>query len=341
MTVGESLYTVRAYRDADERGAVGLLRESLGGGTDGVRAADLFRWKHLENPFGRSLMIVAEDGERIIGLRAFMRWGFRAGDRRVEAVRAVDTATHPEYQRKGVFSRLTRAALEELEGKADLVFNTPNQRSLPGYLKMGWRVVGRFPVSVRIRRPLRVASALVRSAPMRDAVPGAPPSEAMTAARALEDPRVPELLDQVGAAPGRLATARDVEYLRWRYGSAPGLEYRAVVVEGGQELRGLAVFRLRRRRGRWEAAVAELLTPAGDREAALRLLRRVVRAAPVDYLISSFPAGSPAAGAARRAGFLRSPMGPTFVVNPLRDPLEPPVTDRRSWWLSLGDLEVF
>jgi GNAT superfamily N-acetyltransferase len=101
---------VRPYEDADEPRVLELLSASLGAGPSGDRSAAFFRWKHLENPFGRSVLLVAEADGGIVGLRAFLRWRLRAGHRELSAVRAVDTATHPEFQGRGIFSRLTRAA---------------------------------------------------------------------------------------------------------------------------------------------------------------------------------------------------------------------------------------
>ena len=147
---------MRAWHDDDLPHVLELLQAALGGGPAGVRPAEFFRWKHLENPFGRSFMLVAEADGRIIGLRAFMRWRFRADDRVVHAVRAVDTATHPDYQGRGVFSMLTRRAIEEMRGEVELIFNTPNEKSLPGYLKMGWQSVGRVPILVRPQHPVRL-----------------------------------------------------------------------------------------------------------------------------------------------------------------------------------------
>src|SRR5690554_5723295 len=101
-------------------------------------------WKHHANPFGPSLGAAAysQTGE-LVGLRAFMQWRLKNANRTFQAVRAVDTAVHPEFQRRGLFSRLTRTALEELAQKnIDLVFNTPNHRSGPGYQKLGWRLLG-------------------------------------------------------------------------------------------------------------------------------------------------------------------------------------------------------
>jgi GNAT superfamily N-acetyltransferase len=329
--------TVRPFVDEDLPRVLGLLDASLGGGPAGRRPPEFFTWKHLDNPFGRSLLLVAEHDDRLIGLRAFLRWRLAAGDRVLTAVRAVDTATHPDFQGMGVFSRLTRAALDAMEGQVDLVFNTPNGKSGPGYLKLGWREVGRVPVTVRVRRPLRLLTS-------RRARPGgpapAPPVAAGPAAATLEDADAVAALLGREPTPGGLATPRTVEYLRWRYGAAPLLGYRAVAEERGGELAGLALFRVRPRGGLWESTVAEVLA-GGDPATARRLLRRVAAAAPVDHLTLHAPAGSPLARAARRCGYLPSPAGIRLVANPRTAGIDPDPTRLDAWALSLGDLEVF
>lgn len=337
----EADLAVRPYRAEDESGVLKLLRASLGGGPAGERPAEFFRWKHLENPFGASFLLVAEDSGRIIGLRAFMRWRFVAGGRTLTAVRAVDTATHPDHQGRGIFSRLTLQALDELRGEVDLVFNTPNEKSFPGYLRMGWRTVGRIPISIRVRRPVRFLREF-RALRVESASTDLPRVEAETAAEALRDEEQLEaLLSGEDSLDPRLSTPRAPSYLRWRYASAPLLDYSAVRLEEGGRLRGLALFRVRPRGRLVEATVAEVLVAHGDREAGARVLRRVARSAPVDHLTCHFPAGSAAARAATRSGFLRSRNGMIFVVNPLREGIEPDPTALGSWALSLGDLEVF
>ncbi|HXF73615.1 MAG TPA: GNAT family N-acetyltransferase, partial [Actinomycetota bacterium] len=134
---------------------------------------------------------------------------------------------------------------------------------------------------------------------------------------------------------------RSLPYLRWRYGEAPGLGYRAVVEGDPERPDGLAIFRVRPRGSLWEAAVAEALVRPGDRATAARLLRRVVRAVRADHLTCSFPPGSTALGAARRAGFLPAPAGITLVALPLADELREVARDLGRWALTLGDLEVF
>lgn len=340
---GHSQVEVRPYRDEDERAVLRLLAASLGGGPGGRRTPDFFRWKHLANPFGRSCMLVADAGGEVVGLRTFMRWEFRRDDRIIRAVRAVDTATHPAHQRRGIFSELTRAALELLSAEADLIFNTPNERSLPGYLKLGWRVVGTVPVAIRLRRPIAFARGLptLRHANIASRRPH-PVVHAEPAAEALADAReVAEFLATTRSFSDRWSTRGGVAYLRWRYADAPLLDYRALRIRREGRLRGLALFRVRPRGGLWETTISELVVPRDEPMEAGLLLRGVARAATVDHIACSFPAGSFARRAARRGGFVRAPFGPTLVVNPLNDELDPDPTGLGAWGLSLGDLEVF
>jgi hypothetical protein len=332
--------TIRPYTDADEGATLEVLAVSLGGGPAGRRTSEFFRWKHHSNPWGRSFILVAEAEDRIVGVRALMRWRFEANALQVRAVRAVDTATHPDWQGCGLFSRLTLEAIDRLRSDTDLIFNTPNTKSLPGYLKMGWRVVGKIPIAVRLRRPFHFvlhARSLNTSASPRTA---RPPLEDLTAAEALDRPGIGALVDERSRAPG-LATPLDLPYLRWRYASAPLLDYRAVVEGDGGDVSGLAIFRVRSRGALWESTICELIVRPGDAATLRRLLSCVASVARVDHITCHFPSRSTQILNPRRAGFLPAPGGMTFVVNPLRElqPVDP--WNQDSWSLSLGDLEVF
>ena len=99
--------TVRPYADHDLGGVLELLRAALGETPVLKRTPELFAWKHFNNPFGRSILLVAEAEGTIAGLRAFMRWELMTADgTTLRCVRAVDTATHPEFQRRGLAKAL-------------------------------------------------------------------------------------------------------------------------------------------------------------------------------------------------------------------------------------------
>jgi GNAT superfamily N-acetyltransferase len=334
-------FEVRAYRPGDEEAVLRLLRLALGNGRAFDRSPAFWQWKHFLNPFGTSLLMVAASGE-ILGLRAFMRWRFRHGTTVVRAVRAVDTATHPASRRTGIFSSLTAQTLEWARADGvDLVFNTPNQYSLPGYLKLGWTHVGHPRLLVRIVRPGAIVRTLIRSRLRHGARPDAPVPEGpgdmlFTGAEGLDS--LIEADDRL-LADG-IRTDRSAAFFAWRYARAHSLRYYACAAGTGPG-RVAAIFRLNRRRGLREIMVCELLLGGAYADIA-PVVRRITEAVEADYLVAHAAGGSAHERALRRAGFLPVPrVGPHLTVRPLRD------EDRRSyetlavWRLSLGDLEVF
>lgn len=318
--------SIRRATDADRQGILDLLATSLGREAD-PRYEQLFAWKHEENAFGPSPAWVATDGDRLAGFRVLMRWEFVHAGTTVKAVRAVDTATHPDYQGQGIFTRLTLHALEELRDDVSFVFNTPNDQSRPGYLKMGWQVIGRLPTAVR---PIGIAG-IPRIATAR--VPAerwSSPSTAGDDAREVLEDGV--ALDRLLASlpePDGMSTRLSPEFLRWRYGT-PLLAYRAVTAPGGLA-EGVAIFRIRARGSAREAALSTVIARGGDRAVEGRLTRAVTRAADADYVIRL------GGGWLAPGGMVRLPgQGPLLTWRAVGADT-PPAT----WDLSLGDIELF
>ena len=330
VTMSGAEVEIREYRDDDEAAVLALLQASLGWVPDD-QYARFFAWKHHDNAFGRSPAWVALDGDRIVGFRIFLRWEYLRDGRVVRAVRAVDTATHPDAQGRGIFSKLTRHALEQVRAEGvDFVFNTPNDQSRPGYLKMGWQPVARLPVLVTPRS----LPALVKIARAR--VPADKWSQATGAGRAAPEvfadrDAVAQLLDACRAPGGGLRTNRTPEFLAWRYGFAP-LAYR-VLLAGDRLADGCVVFRLRRRGAAVEAAICDVLVPPARRSSTGALLRGVLRASRADYAIRIGGTEVPRAMSLPLPG-----QGPTLVWRAVCDDVMPPAPD---WHVTLGDIELF
>ena len=139
---------VRTSTPEDIPAIVALLQLSLGEGLM-KKSSITWKYKHVDNPFGASKVLLAFEGDILVGVRAFMKWQWRLGTEVWTAHRAVDTATHPDYQGKGIFKKLTLQALGEIQKEGEtFVFNTPNQYSRPGYLKMGWQLIDTIELAV-------------------------------------------------------------------------------------------------------------------------------------------------------------------------------------------------
>jgi GNAT superfamily N-acetyltransferase len=320
---------IRAATPADHPAIVALAGAALGWRPEDPNGA-LFRWKHVDNPFGASPMWVAVADDQLVAFRTLLRWRFVDRERGPQlAVRAVDTATHPDHQGRGLFTRLTRHALAEVGADGvDFVFNTPNAASRPGYLKMGWVDVGRVPVAVALAGPtaaLRLVRARVPAGKWSiDATVGEDAADALADAGALE------ALLGGQPAPDRLRTHRSAAFLRWRYAMGP-LRYR-VLLRTGRVEDGFVVFRLRRRGAAVEATIGDVLVPGGDRRLERELLRAVRREARPDYLIRvQRPPITKSA--------LRLPrQGPRLTWRAVGRTDAPPLAD---WDLRLGDIELF
>lgn len=320
-------------RGSDESEIVDLLSNTLGW-RDDERHRKLLAWKHDLNPFGASPRWVAEDEDGVVGFRALMRWEFEVDGSIERAVRAVDTGTHPRAQGRGIFRALTMRGVEEMTDEGvECVFNTPNPKSAPGYLSMGWEPMGRLPVSFRPARPSSVAR--LSSARAAGDLWSVPTSLGDGADDVLGDRRaVTELLASVEADGGSrtaFRTHRTAAFLEWRYGKCP-VGYRALMA-GRNAADGLLFFRLRRRGSATEAVIADSIMP-GRRpaRAAHSLLLEVLRSSGADYAV--------ALGASRPARWLPLPrLGPLLTWRRLRR--SGPAPSLSDWNLCTGDVELF
>ncbi|MFN2347668.1 MAG: GNAT family N-acetyltransferase [Dermatophilaceae bacterium] len=316
---------VRRAEAGDASAVTALLRTSLGK-EDDPHYEDFLRWKHERNAFGPSPAWVAVDGERVVGYRTLLRWRFvdDAG-KTLSAVRAVDTATDPDYRGRGIFRLLTLGAVADLTRAGDaFVFNTPNDQSRPGYLSMGWTPVRRLPVGVLPAGP----DALVRMARSRVAsrIWSEPTDVGIDAREAFMDDEVCTGL--LSHAPKRgLRTDRSPAYLRWRTEFGP-LAYRVLLADERDPARGGVVFRVRKRGEGLEAVIAELLTPSA--RVGLSLVSQVVASSGADYAIGL--------RTGRARGLLPLPgQGPLLTARPLARGIPKP----EAWTLTMGDIELF
>lgn len=201
---------IREAEENDIPEILRVLKASLGE-TSSKKTEDIWRYKHVDNPFGKSLVLLAIDDGSIIGVRAFMKWQWKKKDRTFFCFRAVDTATHPNHQGKGVFKKLTMEAIQRAKlAKHHFIFNTPNQQSLPGYLKMKWEIVDKIKVHLYLSFPKKISGKI------------------NTDKINLVETEIKDLCDlynRQNNLQGKFYTPKNVDYLSWRYHNNPMQSY--------------------------------------------------------------------------------------------------------------------
>lgn len=327
-----------------------LLRRCLGEKETQQRNEAFWSWKHEQSPFGETLTWLAEEEGQLTGLRAFLQWQFRCGDDSFRAVRAVDTATHPDHRRKGIFRKLTLGGLEGVrQAGFNFIYNTPNPSSMPGYLKMGWQHVERLPMYVKLLRPANFA-AKVLAAKLGNKSAGINyprnelfRSEPITFDAWLDQAAdVEELIVQDSSLRGQCyQTLRSVSFLHWRYASHPYVCYFVEEI-ADDEGRAVLVYRTNQRFGLKEVMICDLLIDKRSPNQLKSLLRKLVARLDADYLIAHFGPTSAHLKLMKQNGFYRLPMqGMDLTVHLLLGDQDRSLLEPSSWSLCLGDLEIF
>jgi hypothetical protein len=200
------------------------------------------------------------------------------------------------------------------------VFNTPNDKSRSGYLKMGWQVVGRVPITVKLRGAggaWRLARSPVASSHWPEPLTVGQPVSAV----------VDQLHGRfVGISQDLryLSTEKSRDFLVWRYGP-DFLGYRFVPCGAGG-----VVVRLRRRGSNKELVLLDSL--GLPKSAVAAVVARVAADAGADYTLRIGPPDT-------RHGFVAVPdRGPVMTWRAVN--LKAPVP-LANWKLTMGDIELF
>ncbi len=203
---------IREPNSEDNAAIIALLQLSLGE-SKLKKSQEIWDFKHYSNPFGISPVFLAEDNGSLIGVRAFMQWRWQLGEVIWTSYRAVDTGTHPDHQGKGIFKKLTLYAIDYVQHLGEcFVFNTPNDQSRPGYLKMGWKEVGKIKVALQTISLLSLFT-LFRKKKYTNSISESQLNELCT------------MHNDFLQSKDVLFTPKSVQYLQWRYENNPLQDY--------------------------------------------------------------------------------------------------------------------
>ncbi len=320
-----------------------------------------YRWKFQSAPGSLPAYehVALLDGN-LVGYYAAIPYRYRIGGRMVIAGMVCDVMTGTAARGKGVFTKLGAHALAQLQAAGiDLVTGYPiRPEVIPGHLKVGWSIVAKLPVYVKVVRTdallsryrlglLAPLANLAVSLSSRIAALGG--ASGYTAKEiSIEDLLTaawyPQFLEQWMASV-RNALCKEAPFMRWRLG-APGTNYRIFLAQTSiGEPVGVCVARSTLLHGLPTMAVLDLMLlprhTAAFRAIDGQLLRcaRILKCELIATMIS--------AAHARRYGFcralyLKSPHVFSFIVKRL----SPAVKDREvllpemwhTMWIDSDDL---
>lgn len=208
---------IREATSSDIPEIINVLRASIGEAKLPKTEA-IWKYKHIDSPFGASIVLLAVVSGRIIGVRAFMKWEWNLNGTRFSALRAVDTGILPEHQGKGIFKTLNSVGLELAKDRGThFIFNTPNSKSLPANLKMGWNEIDKLKI---VFIPGNFINLNFKKENFKYSK-----SINLTA---LDLQELIDAYNNLHIQSGRIFTPKSPAYLQWRYEQNPLQEYEII-----------------------------------------------------------------------------------------------------------------
>ncbi|MBF0625928.1 MAG: GNAT family N-acetyltransferase [Magnetococcales bacterium] len=242
-----------------------------------------FRWKHVENPAGKSRLVNAYDGDRLVGSMAYQQRTFLCRGRPVAAAVLTNLMLDPEHQDFLVFMGLAQSLRRAPEFFPTFIL--PNEQSTILHEKaLKLPLVTPLTLFLFPLRPGNLVQRLFKTPkPLFDglgwlfcrmALLTCPAPAGWSFCSAPRHPDDPESLIQAHDQRETVTGIRDAAFRSWRHGSGnPVWHYRTWYLYRHTELLGLVVTRRTRYQGLDGLFIIDCILDADLSGPALRYLR--------------------------------------------------------------------
>jgi len=359
----EQLWTVRKYREGDEKGVLKLTEAIYGEVQDKEQWMKWWNWRFGGGPCGVPIIWLAECNGELVGQYLITRVKMKVGDEVITGSQRGGTMTHPDYRRLGIFEALGKKTHQEAGEKGiPLVYAFPNKYSYQGSVKkLNWFDV--CPRQIMIK-PLNLENILRKHIPSKlvaKILAGVgnltlnllyrtrkpPEVDGLTITRVSSfDERINDLWKKI-SNEYEIAIVRDKEYLNWRYVDIPNIDYAIYLAEKEGQILGYTVLRCKKQQGLIIGRIFELIVPLEQQAVAQSLLAKAIeffKEEGADLALTYIIGNKIYGKTLRRSGFIFAP----FINRELRfivrmNTPETPETFLRNperWFIQLGDSDL-
>lgn len=308
-------------------------------------------WRYFTPPSGLCPMTLAADGDRLAGAYTIWPVKIRVGNETVLGAQSMDTMTHPDYGRQGIFTVLADACYEAAAARGfEVLYGFPNPLSYPGFVKkLGWTHTGDITHWTRPIRPSGHGKIPKLAGPFVDlAVRLLPTGRRYGLEISHTKPTAAELEDLVARSSesyGACHIERSPAWIDWRYSDQAENDYRWVSAYQDGRLIATGVWGMQN--ATWgevrdnRAHLVELL--GGDDKGLQAVLSAIIddamqaRAIVLETICNV----GPITAALRRAGFFRHRQAP-FIARGLGNrKSDATILDPANWRIMGGDIDTF
>lgn len=353
MTKKEILWKPRPYREGDEEQLMKLTKLAL----ERDIAIESWRWLFKDNPAGKGFFSLADHDGNLVGQYVVIPIRLLVGGKEITGAQSMDTMTHPDYRRQGMFTTLAGEVYRNLkESGIHAAYGFPNDASHPGFVnKLGWITLIDLPFHAR---PLKLSSLLADRIGNKFAAStaGVPAQAAFNllfpSSRKENHGFSTRITDRFDGEFDRLwdsvkerfscAVCRNSDYLNWRYINKPGADYKVLAIDGKEgRLAGYAVLKTVRKEGAGQGHILDLLTADLDLSTAEILIREAItmfRDEGMDVVVCLMLKHIPYYKLLKKNGFIFKPKALPYIVRRNTEKFsEDLLFNPENWYITFGD----
>lgn len=273
-------WLIRAYRDGDEE-RIFELWKAVNPTRNSSREQWLtwWAWKYKDNPAGNPIIWFAEYNDSLVGQYAVIPIKMKVGNGVFTCLQSVDTMTHPDYRKQGIFEALAKKTYEQAAGEEiHVIYGFPNELSYPGFVKkLDWFDVSLLKTMIK---PLNLQNIVKNYISNRFLFSVFIPSGNLLL-KILSINKRPSKVDaldinQISSFDDRfdnfwerisgvydIGVVRDTAYLNWRFVNVPNTQYVIYIAERRDEILGYIILLCRELRGLLFSYIVDVVTLPG------------------------------------------------------------------------------
>jgi GNAT superfamily N-acetyltransferase len=359
------LWTVRIYKEGDERGILELMKLS------GIERTDEhWFWEYKNNPFGH-LIGVAEHNGQIVGHMALIPIYMKIGEEAIIGSQAVDLVVHPKFRRQGMFLAIGKMLTKEAGKEGiDITYGFPNEPAHSGHLKYGWFDVCKVPLLVKPINMNKMVNFLDRYKMIRFlnrykisrniiklilTIILATISFFSRIFNRIEDndnlrnveirtiESFDDRIDDFWKKVSRnytMIVIRDKKYLNWRYFEKPNVKYTVLLAEKNERILGYIVLRSRNEKKLRLGYIVDLFASSDKKVIIQALVLKAIkhfREQNVDIIICMMLKNSPFYRILRYNGFISVRSNKFIARVNSSERSETSFKDQTKWYITMGD----
>lgn len=347
-------WTARLFQEGDEESLFDLYDSAFGRRP----RMDEWRWQFFDNPAGRGYIRLAVDRKKIVGQYAVIPITMQIRNRPQRAAQSLDTMTHPDYRKQGIFVTLASGVYDDARSdNVGLIYGFPNGISLHGFIeRLDFFVLENL---VSYTRPLNFSGLIgtklrnrtlstIFGAPVKlifNALFSDSPSNnidiCIKAAASFPEP-TDDLFRQLSPKFKNMIV-RDAQYLNWRYTLNPAKKYNIYLAYRGESLTGYCVCGARKMMGSNVGLIMDILTDPEDKIVARELLAHSIRNMKregFDLATCILPSRSIFLKILKKLGFIMAPKKFPFILHiNAKNISSSDIENIKDWHITYGDAD--